>query len=185
MISAKSRFSRWARSFRRSQDGNATIQFAIMFPIFLSVFLSSFEFGIMMIRQMTLERAVDRTVRELRLGQLLNPNQETIRNRICSRASLLKGCDESSVLIEMIPVDSGTWDALSTTTTCRNRNLSEPINPPTEMTTSGAANQMVIIRVCAVVTPIFPTTRLGMRLNRSELGGYAVVASSAFVNEPR
>jgi len=185
MISVITRFHRWARAFRQSENGNATIEFAIMFPIFLSVFLSSFEFGIMMVRQMTLERAVDRTVRELRLGQLLNPTQDTIRDRICARASLLAECDESNLLIEMVPVNTAAFTPLATTAKCRNRNLAVPITPPTDMTTSGAENQLVVIRVCAVVTPIFPTTRLGMQLYRSELGGYALASSSAFVNEPR
>ncbi len=184
MISGNTRFRRWARAFR-SENGNATIQFAIMFPIFLSIFLSSFEFSIMMIRQMTLERAVDRTVRELRLGQLLNPTQDTIRDTICARATLLSECGESNLMIEMIPIDTATWTPMSATATCRNRNLSDPISPPADFTRPGTENELVIIRVCAVVTPIFPTTRLGMTLHRSELGGYALASSSAFVNEPR
>jgi len=185
MISVLTRLHRWARAFRQSENGNATIEFAIMFPIFLSIFLSSFEFGIMMVRQMTLERAVDRTVRELRLGQLLNPTQDSIRDRICARASLLADCDERNLMIEMVPVDTSIWNPLSTTTKCRNRNLAVPISPPTGLTTSGAENQLVIIRVCAVVKPIFPTTKLGMSLYKSEYGGYALASSSAFVNEPR
>jgi len=41
-----------------------------------------------------------------------------------------------------------------------------------------------LIRVCAVFKPVFPSTKLGIRLARDELGGYALVASSAYVNEP-
>lgn len=182
MTPVKHRFRRMTRAFRRGEDGNATIQFAIMFPIFLTIFLSSFEIGILMIRQMTLERSVDKTIRELRLGQIGSPTQEKLRTIICSRASLIPDCT-NSLLIELRPVSTVTWTPLASETTCRNRSI--PINPPDDYVEAGDSSELVLIRVCAVFDPIFPTTKLGMSLKRDDLGGYAIVASSAFVNEPR
>jgi len=55
------------RDLRRKEDGNATIEFAILFPAFIMIFLSAFESGLLMTRQVLLDRAVDLTVRDIRL----------------------------------------------------------------------------------------------------------------------
>ena len=87
----------------------------------------------------------------------------------------------TNLLIELRPVSTTTWTPLAEQTTCKNRD--EVINPAVTLN-PGIAHEMVLVRVCAVFDPIFPTTRLGISLEIDELGGYALVASSAFVNEP-
>jgi hypothetical protein len=49
----------------------------------------------------------------------------------------------------------------------------------------GGENELVLIRVCAVFDPIFPTTGLGLDLPLDPSGGYQLLAMSTFVNEPR
>ncbi|WP_457647468.1 TadE/TadG family type IV pilus assembly protein [Profundibacter sp.] len=176
---------RHARRLRDSESGNATIQFAIMFPIFLTLFLSSFEFGILMLRQTFLERSVDSVVRELRLGQLPNPTHDTIRTEICNRAPILPDCMET-LMVELRVVSTVTWTPLATDVVCKDKSIDINVTPPgPNFVNVGAANEMVLVRACSVFKPIFPTTQLGMSLKRTDLGGYALVANSAFVNEPR
>ncbi|MEZ5796378.1 MAG: hypothetical protein R3D63_02055 [Paracoccaceae bacterium] len=43
----------------------------------------------------------------------------------------------------------------------------------------------MIVRVCAVQDPFFPTTGLGLQLKADAEGGYQLIAASVFVNEPR
>lgn len=167
--------SGWTR-----ENGNATIEFAIIFPLLVTLLLSTVEIGILTIRQVMLDRAVDITVRDLRLGKIDNPTQEKLRNLICSRSSVVPDCS-NRLLIELRPVSTVTWTPLSSDTTCKNRNGS--INPVVTLN-PGASHEMVLIRVCAVFTPIFPSTKLGISLSRDALGGYALVSSSAYVNEP-
>ncbi len=174
-----------ARQLRDSESGNATIQFVIMFPLFLTLFLSSFEFGILMLRQTFLERSVDSVVRELRLGQLLNPTHETIRTEICNRAPILPDCMET-LMVELRVVSTVTWTPLATDVVCKDKSIDINVTPPDpSFVNVGNANEMVLVRACAVFKPIFPTTKLGISLKRTDLGGYALVANSAFVNEPR
>jgi len=168
------------RSLRKREDGNATIEFAIMFPIMITMFLSSVEIGILTIRQVMLERAVDLTVRDLRLGHFVNPTQDALRTLICQRAAVVPGCMDS-LLIELRPVSTTTWTPLSSDTTCKNRD--EDINPAVTLN-PGIAHEMVLVRVCAVFKPVFPSTTLAISLQKDALGGYALVTSSAFVNEP-
>lgn len=166
--------------FKRD-EGNATIEFLIFFPLMVSLLLSTVEIGILTIRQVMLEHAVDLTVRDLRLGNLLNPTQDSLRNLICERSAVMHHCSDS-LLIELRPVSTVTWTPLSADVTCKDRNNGE-INPVVTLI-PGQNHEMVLIRVCAVFKPIFPTTKLGIHLNRDEYGGYALAASSAFVNEP-
>jgi len=173
------------RRLRKNEDGNATIEFVMVFPMVFILFLSSFETGLMMIRQVVLERAVDTTVRELRLGYIPSPTQEKLRNIICKRAALISSECRDTLLIELRPVSTVTWEPLSSDTTCKNRNTTIHPTPPDDFVKAGSSNEMVLVRVCAIIKPLFPTTKMGMALNRDGLGGYALVASSAFVNEPR
>ncbi|MCF6317224.1 MAG: pilus assembly protein [Marinosulfonomonas sp.] len=180
MIRLAKHFGSKIRSLRKREDGNATIEFAIMFPIMMTMFLSSVEIGILTIRQVMLERSVDMTIRDLRLGHFINPTQDALRTLICQRAGVIPSCMDS-LLIELRPVSTTTWTPLSTDTTCKNRD--EDINPVVTLD-PGTVHEMVLVRVCAVFEPIFPTTSLGISLKRDALGGYALVTSSAFVNEP-
>ncbi len=175
----------WLRHLRKNEDGNSTIQFVMMFPLFLTLFLSSFEFGIMMLRQTFLERSVDSVVRELRLGQFTNPTHETIRTEICNRAPILPDCMET-LLVEMRIVSTVTWTPLATDVVCKDKDIDINVTPPGPgFVNVGSSNEMVLVRACSVFQPIFPTTTLGLSLKRTDLGGYALAANSAFVNEPR
>ena len=165
---------------RKREDGNATIEFVMFFPMLVMILLSTVEVGILNIRNVMLEHAVDRTVRDLRLGKIKNPSQAKLRDLICSRSAVIPNC-QNKLLIELRPIDTVTWAPLGSDVMCKNRD--GEINPALKLK-PGASHEMVLIRVCAVFKPVFPSTKLGIRLARDELGGYALVASSAYVNEP-
>ena len=61
--------------------------------------------------------------------------------------------------------------------------LPEPIKPVTTFDT-GVGDNMMLIRACTKFDPIFPTSGLGFQLPRDNTGAYALVAATAFVNEP-
>ena len=169
-----------AGSIFSRENGNATIEFVIIFPILMTLLISSVEFGILTMRKVMLESSVDRTIRDLRLGKLLDPTQASVRKEICDRASMIPSC-EDRLIIELTPVNTNSWGVLREQTTCVSRDSA--LNPVVELN-PGAAHELVLIRVCAVFDPIFPTSALGTHLVKQETGGYALTASSAFVNEP-
>lgn len=181
---AKIRASLWRRMTRwaRRQDGTATVEFVVVVPILLILFMSSVEAGFMQLRYVMLERGVDMTVRELRLGQIHQPTQDKLRKEICRLAMVIPDC-VNSLLVELRPVDTGTWGGMSETSTCINRD--EPIAPQQPPNFNpGVGDQLMLIRACAVFDPIYPTVGLGLQLAKDPGGTYHLVASSAFVNEP-
>ena len=167
---------------RRREDGSATIEFVILYPIFMVLFLSGVESGVMMLRHAMLERGVDMSIRTLRLNTDSPPTFDELKSSVCNYAGLIKDCNEA-VQIELVSVDTTNWTLAMDEIRCRDRD--SDIDPVTETTYSpGASNQLMVMRVCAIVDPIFPGTGLGTIMPVDDSGGYALVTITAYVNEP-
>lgn len=176
--------SRKYKAFARKQDGNATIEFVFLFPMFIGLFLMGFESGYYMVRNVMLERAVDVAVRDVRLGNGRVPEFRDLKERICAQAGILPDC-VNSLQIEMQPVNivPGGTDPVKTPAKCVDKLSTE--DPRTGTTYEvGRENQMMIVRVCALSQPLFPSTGIGVGLRVDAEGNYAMVATTAFVNEP-
>lgn len=176
-----SRFCRRIGAALRKDDGTATIEFVIMFPVFVAILASSIEVSILSARQVMLDRAVDITVRELRLGQLGSPSHDQVRERICDRTMLIRQC-ENVLLLELRPVSMQTWEGLDDPVTCIDR--AEETAPVTRFV-AGQENELMMVHACSVADPIFPGTALAAALRKDSTGAYLFTSSSAFVNEPR
>lgn len=164
----------------RDEDGTATIPFIIFLPFFLLLVMSALEMGTLMLRHVMLERALDMSVRDLRLGNIANPNHTDFKRLVCNRAGVIPDCT-NVLLIELRPVSTVTWEPLASGPICVDR--AEPIKPVTTFS-PGAGDDMMLIRACAKFDPIFPTSGLGFQLPKDNTGAYALVAATAFVNEP-
>ena len=177
-------FARKGKRFGKAENGSATIEFVILFPIFMVMFLSSVESGIMMLRHAMLERGTDMAVRSLRLNTGSPPTFAQLKSEICNYAGLIKDCNKA-VQIELVAVDTKNWTLdMDGNIKCRDRGSN--IDPVTETNYKpGASNELMVVRVCAIVDPIFPGTGLGSIIPLQKDGGYALVSMSAFVNEPR
>lgn len=170
------------RRMWRSESGSVTADFVIVFPLIMMILLASFEAGYASFRVVLLERALDITVRDLRVGALgANPDHDAVRDRFCSLISVMKDC-ENELRLEMNVIDRNTWSGLQTPPTCMDRTTH--IQPYLDFV-QGGSNEIVTIRACAVFNPFFPTTPLGLRLTLDASGGYQLSAMSVFVNEPR
>ncbi|HHX90313.1 MAG TPA: pilus assembly protein, partial [Paracoccus sp.] len=51
--------------------------------------------------------------------------------------------------------------------------------------TPGVEHDLVLVRVCLIVDPVLPTSGWGLGLRPDESGGFRMVTSSVYVNEPR
>ena len=164
----------------RREDGTATVEFVLAAPLIIFTFLAAFEFGVYMVRYIMLDRALDMTVRDLRFGVIESPALEKLKTSICDNATMVTGCEES-IRIQMFSVDTSTWNFPTEPVDCVDRG--GKIDPPNEPKL-GVENEVMLIRACATVDAIFPTTGLAARLDLDSQGGYYVSAASAFVNEP-
>ncbi|WP_197916435.1 TadE/TadG family type IV pilus assembly protein [Thiosulfatihalobacter marinus] len=167
--------------FRRNEDGHATIEFAIMVPFLFVIMLSAVELGMLTMRYAFLERGLDIVVRDIRLSTGAEFEHDEIRDQICDAAGMIPDCS-NNLKLEMITLDLRDWTGIPTTTVCTNR--AEEVQPLTSFQ-AGGENTLMVLRACAKIEPLFPTTGLGATFNVDSAGDYALVATSAFVQEPR
>jgi hypothetical protein len=169
------------RKFRACEDGNATVEFAIVIPLFLMVLMSTVELGLITIKQTMLERALDQTVRDLRLGTGADQQHDDIRDTICARSGFIDNCD-TSLRLEMVQVDPFNWTNIDASPDCVDA-VEEVL--PVITFTSGQSNELMFIRACMKFNPIFPQWGLGDSLSKDANGRVSLYAQSAFVQEPR
>ena len=167
------------RAFGR-EDGSATIEFVILFPMIMTLFLSSFEVSIYLARSVLLDRALDINIRALRLGSMQPATHEELKTRVCNDALIFYDCP-NAIMIELTPISTTTWDMPRPQMTCVNREENIELDIDFD---PGEENNVMLVRACAVLDPFFGTTPLVMNLPLDPSGGYTVAAASTFVNEP-
>ncbi|NRB20471.1 MAG: pilus assembly protein [Rhodobacteraceae bacterium] len=169
------------RQFRSRENGNVTVEFAIVVPLFLMILMSTVELGLITIKQSMLERALDLTVRDLRLGTGADQQHDDIRDAICARSGFIDNCD-TSLRLEMVQVDPFNWTGIDASPDCVN--AIEDVQPVRSFI-SGQSNELMFIRACMKFDPVFPQWGLGDSLDKDSGGRVSLFASSAFVQEPR
>ncbi len=168
------------KRFLHLESGVASVEFSLMFPIFMMIFLMSGELGIIQMRQAMLERAMDIVVRDLRLGKPELRDPEVLKQAVCDEALLIVDCMENMQL-EMGPINPRGFTVYQGGTRCIDR--TQESNPVINYT-SGSNNEPMLLRFCVLHDPIFPAVGLGKILPSSPGQGYPMIASTFFVNEP-
>ena len=176
ITSLASRLRRWLLE----ESGNATIEFVIVVPVVFMMFASSMESGVHSIRQVLLDRALDLTVRDVRVGFLPSPTHEELTARMCEYSLIIPNCKQD-VRLEMIVADPRDWKPISASVSCRDR---EEEDPPEITLANGANNELMILRACVLFDPVLPGGGLGRKLEVVEGTGYAITSTLAYVLEP-
>jgi hypothetical protein len=166
-------------AFWSDSSGNATIEFVIIFPALLFMIFSIAEAGVLMTRAVMLDRGLDIAIRDLRLGLTPGMTHEEMKRRICEGAFLLGEC-EDVILLELSPVVDAAGFPTGQVNCIDRTSEIEPV-----ITFSpGGRSEIMLIRACLIVDPVFPGMGLGAMLPTDVSGGYAIMAQSAFMNEP-
>ena len=169
----------------RRERGGATVEFVLLLPAFLMVFISSFDASILLTRQVMLERAVDLVVREIRLDTSSTLTQRQLTAKVCNRARILPDCSQN-LLIEMTDIAPPLYATPTFDTPCVNQLTS--IVPPSGFTTN-RVGRMIMLRACYSVQPVLPLAVLSVNrtlasnLINNDDGTVRMVTSTAFVVE--
>lgn len=164
----------------RREDGTATMEFVLVIPLIMMIFMASFESGLLMTRSIMLEQSVDMTMRELRLGHYGSVTNHLLKQQICSRTIIFPDC-MNNIKIEMDRVSTVAWNIPVQPAHCINkRQTAEPV---VSMGTIGD-NDVMVVRVCVTLQAMFPSTGIALNLPLDAAGGYGLVARTAFVAEP-
>lgn len=168
------------RDFARSESGNGTLEFVLAVPFMFVIFGSAMEGGMLSTHHVMLERGLDLTVREVRIGLLSNPDHEKLSDRICEYALIIPDC-KKNIRLEMMTADPRNWSDPSRLIHCVDR--SEEGSPEIDIA-NGVNNQLMILRACVLFDPMLPGSGLGKALPKQSQGAFALTATSSYVMEP-
>lgn len=175
------RLSRHLAKFRKDENGSSTVEFALYFTIFFFILAAAVEMGYMNLRHALLERGLDLATREIRLNTGAIPTYDQVRTKICTEAVIVDNC-EQNLRLEMIEVDPRNFAAVPHTADCIN---AEEEPRPVRNFVAGQDNELMLLRACLKYKPAMPLTSFGAALQKDEQGYTQMVATSAFVQEPR
>lgn len=171
-----------ARAFRRNEDGAGTLEFIIVLPGFMLLFTSAYEGGMLSTRHVMLERGMDLTVRDVRIGRIENPNNDVLSARICEYAAIIPDC-LNNIRLDMERMDPRAFDETKVDTIdCVDRD--EENQPVVVFSNTGGNNDLMVLVACVLFDPMIPTTGLGKHIPKKSQGAYALVATSSYVMEP-
>jgi hypothetical protein len=171
---------RKARAFSL-EDGSATVEFVILFPIIFSIFVTSVDFSIQMLRQVFLDRAVDLAIREIRLGNVRADGLDQLKERICSNAALTPNC-LATVTVELRPVTPLELATLDPAAQCVDRAAN--ITPLLSFTPGAGAQELMMLRACTVSNPFIVANGFIIGNPRGPDDDFMSASIGVFVNEP-
>lgn len=176
----------FVNKFRRDETGFMSIDFIFLFPVIIFVMFLALEAGILATRQVMLDRALAETSRTLKLSGGTPPSQEELVQQVCDIANVFPDCT-SSVTVEVAPINTNTWDVGAEYIECYdfdNRDGEDAFVPANEYD-GGAGSQLMMLKICATFTPLFPYVGLGAKLRKVNETDYSIASAIAYVNEPR
>ncbi|MBS0125307.1 TadE/TadG family type IV pilus assembly protein [Thetidibacter halocola] len=167
------------RRFRTCEDGSMVVPFALWAPVFIGLMVSSIELGSVTVRHSILERAVDQSVRSLKIGALPG-DPVTLKSAICDKASILTNCMQN-LQLEMIELNMLAWQEPPAKADCVE--TSTTVTPHRKFDHAGA-HDVMLLRACYKFKPLTPLGTLGAGLPKDENGYTGLVSATAFVHEP-
>jgi hypothetical protein len=191
-------------AFLSDEAGTASIEFLFVVPIIVLMFIASIESSYYMIRHVMLERSVDIVVRDIRLGTLdylkdqkdANGDPVTaefqhgvLKELIC-KTSILNSKDAcvSAMKIWLQPINTANFAMVAPPRDCMDQDADIGIDQTQSDSKFklGSDNEIMLVRVCLKERPMFPTSIVGAGLieDGEGDGGYALMTTSVFVNEP-
>ncbi|RBW62065.1 TadE/TadG family type IV pilus assembly protein [Ruegeria sp. A3M17] len=166
--------------FKRTEHGSLTVEFAIWFPLYMFFILGVIEYSMVSIQKAMLDRSMDLVVRDIRLGiNLPDTKHNTIKEAICGKMVAMRNCSDN-LQLEMIVQDPYGGVNLPIVPDCSDR--ADEAKPVREFS-NGGSNELMILRACAKVDPLFPTTVMGRAVSGDD-GLVTLTATTTFVQEP-
>jgi hypothetical protein len=175
------------RQFLKDESGTASIEFLFIFPLIFLVFTASFESSMYMARYVMLDRAVDKVVRQIRLGTYKNLSHQLLKQKVCEAGLLAESKADcmNKMRIWMQPVNTGTFAMVAPPKTCVDK--ASEVNtdePPANEFAYGTDNEIMLLRICLKEWPMFPTSAVSVKMASEPDGSVAMIVTSVFVNEP-
>lgn len=172
--------------FRHDESGAVTIPTLPWIVFYLFLTFGAIEMSIMIMKQTLFDRGVALTARIMQLGLDSKPDEETLKKTICSNLVFISNCMDK-LSVETFSVDQSDWSSTLTGKALNCETSSDNTTPPPSNVEYGTDDQMMLMRACVRVRPMMEASPFAKALTAAWPWGdeYALVATTAFVNEPR
>jgi Flp pilus assembly protein TadG len=161
---------------RRSEDGSAIVEFAIIAPMFFFLMFVIAETALVFIAEQVMDNAVFETARLIRTGQVQSMTDAEFKAAVCGRMSVFIDCNSSNFYIDVQSFDTFN-DMVLTPPLDDDEEFEEP-----EGFDFGSASKIVVMRVY-YQWPTNPV--LGILSLKNLANGKRLIGSfAAFCNEP-
>jgi len=174
------RFLSQYRAFRGDDQGTSTLEFLMVFPIFCFLIMAAYEVGHFTTVSAMLDRGLDQAVRDVRIGRNPDVTLSSLRSATCQYSRRIRNCEER-LHIQLQPIEARGFVAPAQVASCID--VTTGLAPLNEFV-DGGANELMLVRACVVVDPVFPSAILGAGVTQNADSTYSIVTTSAFVNEP-
>ncbi|HEX4302667.1 MAG TPA: TadE/TadG family type IV pilus assembly protein [Rhizomicrobium sp.] len=176
-LAARSRAT--ARRMRADgRKGSASLEFALIAPVFFLLLMGIVENGVIYFAGSTLQYATDNAARYVRTGQAQTANltQDQFRTRICNDIAPLLACNGN------LQVDLQSYTGYSSANFTSPTVAGGAVNPALNNYVPGTACNVVLLRTFYtwhIITPV-----LSQFLTNMTTGNHLITATAAFRNEP-
>lgn len=169
------------RRFWRSDDGAMMVPYLLAAPVVLGIVAASVEIGLYTARNAMLERGLDIAVRQIRINTEEPPTYDAVVGMICDTAAIIPKCNDN-LHLQMKKYNVRTMGSISFPEACAP--LGKEFTPANKFE-NGMDNELMIIRACWNFKPVFPAHYVGRTFDKDGDGQAYMLATSAFVQEPR
>lgn len=167
------------RRFIANEDGNGVVPYALWLPAFVAIIVSAVEIGTVTVRHTQLDRALDQTVREVKIGAG-SYTHDALKTAICNKTTVLPNC-AAMLQLEMIPLNMRSYTAPADKADCVD--VAQEATPQRNFR-NGTGGQLMILRACYKFRPATAVSTFNASLPKDAEGYTAIVSTSAFVYEP-
>lgn len=170
------------RKIRTDNKGVTALEFAILGPVYFTLLLGILEIGYTFLKINMLNNAVAIVSKDIYTGAASNGTvtYEDIEESICNNIFFSGSDCTTNLQIEVTEVTS--LQALPATgTECEVTNIA--LNPSVDYN-PGTAKSIIFLRACYMTDILTPGLALGLHLNKTTDNKYAIIGTTAFVNEP-
>lgn len=170
------------RKIRTDDNGVTALEFAILGPVYFALLFGILEIGYTFLKINMLNNAVSIVSKDIYTGAAAEGTvtYEDIEQSICDNIYFVGSNCTSNLQIEVTEVTSLT--ALPTTgAECEDTDVA--LNPSVDYN-PGHSKSIIFLRACFMTDVLMPGLAFGLHLNKTSNDKYAIIGTTAFVNEP-
>jgi Flp pilus assembly protein TadG len=170
------------KKLKQDKDGVAAIEFTLLAPIFFALIFGTIEMGYLFLKINMLNNAVAVVSKVIYTGAASDGSvtYEDIEDSICENIYFVGSNCAGNLHIELTEISSFS-DFPTTVAECEDTDLN--ITPSVSYN-PGSAKSIIFMRACFMTDILMPGLAFGLNLEKTANNKFAIISSTAFVNEP-